>query len=62
MVTANDLAKLILQMNYGQLKMVGDAFAAACEDKESRPQLETGEEFADLIYDWAEAEATAGSD
>lgn len=55
MVTAKDLAKLIMQMNYGELKCCASQLAAMNSDKDARPKLETGEEFADLIYDWAEA-------
>jgi hypothetical protein len=50
-----ELAKFILTMNYGKLKEVAGELASTIEDKESRPKLETAEEFADLLYDWAEA-------
>lgn len=56
MATKKDLALVILKMNYGELKSVGDEFAETIKDKESRPKLETAEEFADLLYDWAEAQ------
>jgi hypothetical protein len=55
LVTKNDFAKAILTMNYGTLKTVCAELATANEDKECRPKLETAEEFADLLYDWAEA-------
>lgn len=67
MVTANDLAKLILQMNYGHLKAVALELSGAAADKESRPKVETPEEFADLLFDWAEGnsgfdEGSSGDD
>lgn len=55
--TRSDLAQYIVEMSYGELKAVGAALASTCQDKEARPKLETAEEFADLLYDWAEAEA-----
>jgi hypothetical protein len=54
-ITKKDLARTIMEMDYGQLKIVAKELAGACEDKEARPKLETAEEFADLLYDWAEA-------
>lgn len=57
MATRNDLALLIVSMNYGDLKTVGAELAGTVEDKEARPKLETAEEFADLLFDWAEATA-----
>lgn len=57
MGTRNDLALLIVGMNYGELKTVAAELASMIEDKEARPKLETAEEFADLLFDWAEASA-----
>lgn len=57
MRTSKDLASVIMDMNYGDLKAVGAALARTIEDKEARPKLETAEEFADLLFDWAEAVA-----
>lgn len=58
MASINDLALTIVGMNYGDLKSVAKELARTIEDKESRPKLETAEEFADLLFDWAEATAT----
>jgi len=55
--TAKDLAAAIMGMNYGDLKSVARDLAAACEDKEARPKMETTEDFADLLYYWAEAQS-----
>lgn len=56
MANKKDLAATIMAMNYGQLKDVATELAAAIEDKEARPKLETAEEFAELLYDWAESQ------
>lgn len=56
MKTRTDLVEAILQMSYGELKSVAHELAAMIEDKEARPKLETAEEFADMLYDWAEAQ------
>lgn len=56
MHTKKDLAATILKMNYGALKQVAAELAGTIEDKEARPKLETPEEFAELLYDWAEAQ------
>lgn len=52
-----DLVAAITAMNYGALKQVGKELAEMIEDKEARPKLETAEEFADLLFDWAKAYA-----
>lgn len=57
MHTRKDLASSIRSMNYAELKAVAEELASACKDKEARPKLETAEEFADLLSDWAEAQA-----
>ncbi len=51
-----ELAELILAMSYGELKSMGNDLSGTIEDKEARPKLETAEEFADLLWDWAEAQ------
>ena len=55
MYTRKDLAKVITSMNYGTLKSVA-ASLASMKDDEVRPRIETTEEFAELLFDWAEAE------
>lgn len=57
MRSRKDLAECIRYMSYGELKSVAAELASCCEDKEARPKLETPEEFADLLYDWAEAQS-----
>lgn len=52
-----DLAKFIVEMNYGELRDVAAELAGACEDKEARPSMKTGQDFAELLFDWAEANA-----
>lgn len=52
----SDLVRAILGLNYGDLKTVASELASAAADKDARPKLETAEEFADLLYDWAEAQ------
>ncbi|RKE73632.1 hypothetical protein [Pseudorhodoplanes sinuspersici] len=55
-MTTKELARSILALNYGELKSVGKDFAEAIKDKDARPKLDTAEEFADLLFDWAEAQ------
>lgn len=55
MADRKDVASAILACNYGELKAIGAELAGACADKECRPRLKTPEEFADLLFDWAEA-------
>lgn len=57
MASKKDLAATILAMSYGTLKDAADDLANMIEDKETRPKLETAGEFADLLYDWAEAQS-----
>lgn len=54
--TPRDLAALIVSMNYGTLLNVAAEFASMI-DKEVRPKVETKEEFADLLFDWADAQS-----
>jgi hypothetical protein len=56
MHTRKDLANAIRQMSYAELKAVSIELADAIKDKDARPKLETAEEFADLLSDWAEAQ------
>jgi hypothetical protein len=55
MNTKRDLADCIVKMNYGELKQVAYELSETIKDKEVRPKLETSDEFADLLYAWAEA-------
>lgn len=57
MADKKDLALTIIQMSYGALRDAAAELAAACEDTEARPQMKTGQDFADLLFDWAEANA-----
>lgn len=52
----NDFVETVLNMPYGQLKQIAYELAETIKDKEVRPKLETAEEFADLLWDWAEAQ------
>lgn len=54
MATAKDFARVILEMNYGELKSVAASFASM-KDEDVRPKIETAEEYADLLFDWAES-------
>lgn len=56
MTTRQEFAAAILGMSYGTLKEICADLAATIEDKEARPKLETAEEFADLLFDWADAQ------
>ena len=51
-----DLAKIICAMSYGALRQVASELADMCHDKDARPELKTTEQFADMLYDWAEAQ------
>ena len=53
----NNLAKLIYSMPYGELMSVADDLSKM-KDAEMRPKIETQEEYASLLYDWAESVAT----
>lgn len=56
-MTAKELAKAITTMNYGELVSVAADFASMCEDKQVRSPPKSQEDFANLIWDWAEAES-----
>lgn len=58
MKTRQDLIEAVLGMNYGELKSICCELAEMI-DKDVRPKVETTEEFADLLYDWAEAQDEA---
>lgn len=52
----SDFVRAVLLMPYGELKQIAHELAETIKDKEARPKLETAEEFADLLWDWAEAQ------
>lgn len=52
--TAKDLANVIFNMNHGEMKKVASEMAGM-KDEEVRPKIETPEEFADMLFDWAES-------
>lgn len=47
-----ELVEVLLKMNYGELKDVATEFAGMI-DAEVRPKIETTDEFAELLFDWA---------
>lgn len=55
MKTAKDFATVVMEMNYGELKKVA-ADLAGMKDAEVRPKIETPEEYAELLFDWAESQ------
>lgn len=55
MKTAKDFAAVILEMNHGAMRQVA-ADLSGMVDKDVRPKIETPQEFADALYDWAEAQ------
>lgn len=57
MKTKQDLAELILAMNYGEFVSVGEDFASMI-DSEVRPQIVTQKDFCEMLFDWAEAQRT----
>lgn len=56
MKSKRELADCIAGMSYNALKDVANDLSETIKDKEARPKLETPEEFADLLSDWAEAQ------
>lgn len=52
--TADDLAKVILDMTYGELREVAAEMSKMIEPG-VRPKVQTQEDFADMLHDWAEA-------
>jgi hypothetical protein len=54
----DNLAKLIYSMPYGELMAVAGELASTCVVKEARPQMTTAQDFASLLYAWAEAIAS----
>lgn len=61
MITKRQFAKTILNMNYGTLREVA-ADLSAMKDEDVRPKIETPEEFAEVLFDWAEANADGEDD
>lgn len=55
MKTRNDFIAAVVELPYGELKSIAAELAETIKDKDARPKLETAEEFADLLYDWAAA-------
>ena len=53
----NELAKLIYSMPYGELMAVAGELSDM-KDPDVRPKIETKIEFAEALWDWAEATAT----
>lgn len=53
-MTKMGLAKVITAMNYGDLREVGEELACM-KEPEVRPKIETAQEFADALFDWAQA-------
>ena len=57
MSTPGHLACAILSMTYGDLMDVAGEFSDAIADREAWPKgCKTSEEFATLLYNWAEAQ------
>lgn len=56
MATKQQVADAILNLTYGGLKEVASDLSRMIEDKDLWPKLETTEEFAELLYNWAEAQ------
>jgi hypothetical protein len=57
MKTRADLAGVIMTMNYGELFAVAEALAGM-KDEGVRPKIETPQEYAELLFDWAESETS----
>lgn len=55
MMTGKDLARVILKMNYRELMNVSGRLSGMVVP-DVRPKIETPEEYAEALYDWAEAE------
>lgn len=55
MKTRADLATVILSMNYGELFKVAEELSEM-KDEDVRPKIETPQEFAEMLFDWAQAE------
>ncbi len=47
---------ILLEMNYGTLKGIAEELTAMAADKKGEIKLKTSEEFACLLYDWAESQ------
>lgn len=55
MATRKDFAKVILSMNWGEMRHLASELSEM-KDPVVRPKIETAEEYADLLFDWAEAQ------
>ena len=55
MKTRADFAECILNMNYRELYAVA-AELSGMKDAEVRPRIETPQEYAEMLFDWAEAQ------
>lgn len=55
MSAREELAKTIFAMNYGELSGVATEFAHMVDDPEVRTPPKTTEDFASLLFDWAES-------
>jgi len=53
--TKGEFAKAILGMTYGGLMEVA-AELSEMKEKDVRPKIETPEEYASLLHDWADAQ------
>ena len=58
MTEKQSLAESILVLTYGQALEVAGELADMVADRKSRPQLKTAQDFASLLHDWAEANAS----
>ena len=56
--TRSDFAKAIMEMNYGTLYSIAKEFSEM-KDPDVRPKIETPREFAEMLFDWAEAQSAA---
>lgn len=55
--TRQYFAEAIMNMNYGTLCAIAKEFSEMI-DADVRPKIETPQEFAELLFDWAEAQET----
>lgn len=61
MQTKEDVAQVILRLNYGELMALGRELSAM-KEPDVRPSIETPEEYAALLFDWAESAATEATE
>lgn len=50
----SDLAKLIVQMNYDELRKLGREFRDMTDPKEKVWDLRKDQDWSDMLYAWAE--------